>query len=272
MITNKKVAVKKIFDQLGREVEVPFPPKRIISLVPSQTELLFDLGLDQEIVGITKFCIHPEDIFKVKKVGGTKNLNLDRIKILNPDLIIANKEENDEQQIKLLMQQYPVWISDIKSLEDAYQMIGIVGEMVNRKETAAALINDIKHEFRKISYLKKKTLVNTPTAGYLIWRNPYITVGNGTFINSMLELAGFTNVFIDRPRYPEIISKELIERSPQYLLLSSEPFPFKEKHMKELQALLPAAKILLVDGEMFSWYGSRLLKAPAYFSSINIDH
>jgi ABC-type Fe3+-hydroxamate transport system substrate-binding protein len=269
MTSDKIASAKKFYDQLGREIRIPFPPKRIISLVPSQTELLYDLGLDQEIVGITKFCIHPHDKCKTKaKVGGTKNININKINILVPDLIIANKEENDELQIKELIKSYPVWISDIKTLNDAYRMMETVGEMVNRKDKMIALVEQIKLEILNNQALQKESTSDVRNAVYLIWRHPYIVVGNDTFINTMVEVAGFTNVFIDKIRYPEITIDQLKERSPHYILLSSEPFPFKEKHQVEFQAEFPDSKVLLVDGEMFSWYGSHLLKAPSYFSTL----
>lgn len=279
------LTLQKSTDQLGREVQFLFPLQRIVSTVPSQTEFLFDLGLDDEISGITKFCVHPKNKFKEKiKIGGTKNLNLEKIKSLKPDLIIANKEENEETQIQELMSLYPVWISDVKTLDDAYKMMGKVGEMVGKKEKSAAIISQIKGNFSK--RIDKKNIQTPPieliqtlpklkincqshSAAYLIWQNPYMTVGTDTFINAMLEVAGFKNVIVNKSRYPEINVEELIEMSPQYILLSSEPFPFKQKHIEELQKKVPASKVLLVDGEMFSWYGSRLLKAASYFEQLH---
>ncbi len=250
-------------DQIGRIVELNKTPKRIITLVPSQTELLFDLGLDKEVVGITKFCIHPQEWFRNKKrVGGTKQLNLELIRSLKPDLIIANKEENNQVQLEILMNEFPVWISDIATLADAYWMIEQIGLITNRSEKAASIISGISNQFVKI-----KT-TSTASAAYLIWQEPMMTIGGDTFINEMMKYAGFINVFSNYKRYPEIIEADIKKLNPEFILLSSEPFPFKEKHFEQYRIICPQSKVVLVDGEMFSWYGSRLLKAPSYFTSL----
>lgn len=176
-------------DQLNRVVSLPAFPQRIISIVPSQTELLFHLGLDTEIIGITKFCIHPQSKFKaVAKVGGTKQLNIDQIKALKPDLIIANKEENERSQVKELMAIYPVWISDIHDLNSALEMIRIVGLLVNRETEARALYNDIISRFTHLLL----PALNLKVA-YFIWRKPYMVAGSGTFIDNMLQRCGLIN-------------------------------------------------------------------------------
>ncbi len=262
-------------DQLGREIEIIQTPKRIVSLVPSQTELLFDLGLQEEVTGITKFCIHPQNWFRTKaRVGGTKQLNIEKIRELQPDLVIANKEENVKEQIEELAKDFPVWISDVNNLQQALEMIAAVGEITHTKERAETIISQISANF--------SALVNNPSTkqeqqskqpsklrtAYLIWKDPYMTVGGDTFISDMLECAGFENIVAHQTRYPEIKIDELQNLNCELLLLSSEPFPFKQKHAEELQKQLPATKIILVDGEMFSWYGSRLIKAPAYFQQL----
>jgi ABC-type Fe3+-hydroxamate transport system substrate-binding protein len=250
-------------DQMNRKVELLSTPKRIISIVPSQTELLFDLGLDQEIIGITKFCIHPSDKFKQKlKVGGTKILNINLIKELNPDLIIGNKEENEKNQIEELMQSFPVWMSDIADLDGAMDMIEKVGELTGKFTEAVELIRSINLGFSKLQIQFKDLKV-----AYLIWRKPYIIAGKRTFIDDMLQKCGLINAF-DTERYPEIAVEQLKAATPDVVLLSSEPYPFKEKHIQEFKLLLPSAIIKLVDGELFSWYGSRLLHAPAYFEKL----
>lgn len=251
-------------DQTGRSVAIDSAPQRIISLVPSQTELLFDLGLSNEVAGITKFCIHPGEWFRSKtRVGGTKQIKIDAIHQLQPDLIIANKEENVKEQIEELQKHYPVWISDVNNLDDAYEMIAQIGLITGKQQAANEIIFRCKEQFTQLQTTdyKQKTI-------YLIWQEPYMTVGGDTFIHSMMEVAGFKNAYADKIRYPEITIDELRMANCQLLFLSSEPFPFKQKHIDELQIHLPATKIVLVDGEMFSWYGSRLLKAPAYFESL----
>jgi len=244
-------------------------PKKIISLVPSQTELLHYLGLENEVIGITKFCIHPLEWYRTKvKVGGTKIINFKTIQQLQPDLIIANKEENLKEEIESLQQLYPVHITDVNNLTEAYEMIKEIGKITKTFTKAKALIEKIKnnlHNFQSlISEKKPKTVC------YLIWKEPYMTVGSNTFINEMLEVAGFTNVFKDKLRYPQITLEELIEKQPDYIFLSSEPYPFKEKHIIELQKNAPelTAKMVLVDGEVFSWYGSRMLHSADYFKQL----
>src|SRR6185437_6810940 len=135
--------MKKAFtDMMGNKVVLNYPPRRIISLVPSQTELLYDLGLDGTVVGITKFCVHPNEWFRNKKrVGGTKTLHLNIIEELQPDLIIANKEENTREQIETLSTAYPVWVSNIQTISDGLDMIRKVGELVGKSTEAALLAN-----------------------------------------------------------------------------------------------------------------------------------
>ncbi len=252
-------------DQLNRKIVLHSHPIRIISLVPSQTELLFDLGLCDEVVGITKFCTHPNDWFRTKmRIGGTKNLNLKKIQILKPDLIIANKEENEESQINTLINDFPVWISDIRTLEDALVMIEEISCIVNKKKKGIELINKIILKFEILKAKKKKLI----SCAYLIWKNPIMTVGSDTFISEMMHYAGFKNIFSEKERYPQVTINELKSANPDVVFLSSEPYPFKEKDLSEFRKLLPVSEVFLVDGEMFSWYGSRLLKAPSYFSTV----
>jgi ABC-type Fe3+-hydroxamate transport system substrate-binding protein len=251
------------FDQMNRSVELSATPKRIISIVPSQTELLFDLGLDEEIIGITKFCVHPPDKIKLKsKMGGTKTLNINKIKKSNPDLLIGNKEENEKDQIEELAQYFPVWMSDISNLDDAVDMIRKVGQLVGRQENASQLSSAIMTAFDNLK-IKPSSL----EVAYLIWRKPYIVAGNGTFIDDMLKRCGFKNAF-EMTRYPEVFPAQIVDADPDLVFLSSEPYPFTDRHVTEFQALVPNANIQLVDGELFSWYGSRLLKAPEYFKQL----
>lgn len=251
-------------DQMGRTVTLPQLPQRIVSLVPSQTELLFDLGLEDRIVGLTKFCIHPKEKVKQKtRIGGTKNFKLDVIDELQPDLIIGNKEENYEEGIVALQAKYPVWMSDIYTLEDALEMISQVGQLTGTEAKAQELVQGIATGFEKL----KPAQPVIPTA-YFIWRNPYMAVGSNNCIDYMLQRCGFHNVLADQPRYPEISPEQLRDANPRLILLSSEPYPFQEKHFAEFQQICPEAEIRIVDGEMFSWYGSRLLKAPAYLQRV----
>jgi ABC-type Fe3+-hydroxamate transport system substrate-binding protein len=251
-------------DQTGRQIILKQHPARIVSVVPSQTELLFDLALGNEVVGITKFCVHPPEALKTKTVvGGTKNLNIEKIRSLKPDLILANKEENTRQQIDELVQEFPVWVSDVKTLDDAFAMIESTGELTDKISQANAVIQKITSGFAQLqtSNLKSQTI----TCAYLIWHQHIMSIGNDTFIHDMLHRCRFENVFSSSTRYPEISSIELSAANPEIIFLSSEPFPFSEKHIAYYQRICPAAKIILVDGQMFSWYGSRLQYAPEYF-------
>lgn len=236
---------------------------RIVSLVPSITETLFDFGLTaDEVVGRTKFCIHPANSVKnVAIIGGTKNLNIEKIKSLNPDLIIANKEENEKLQVEELMTDFKVWVTDVSTIEDNHQFISDLGTLLNKKELAQSLNERIAHIFT----IKKNPLPQK--VAYLIWKNPYMTVGNDTFINEVLENIGGENLFKDRKRYPEVTVEEL--KNADQVFLSSEPFPFQQKHIDELQKELPDKQMILVDGEAFSWFGTHLLQVEDYLRELS---
>lgn len=254
--------LKAFTDQMGREVMVPFPPRRIISLVPSQSEFLADLGLDDRVAGITKFCIHPESWFKDKpKVGGTKHFNFDAIEALKPDLIIGNKEENYLEGIRQLESRYPVWMSDVNTFDDALQMMVQIGQLTDRLQEAVSITDRIRDSLTGGSESCSLRVL------YMIWRNPWMVAGTQTFINDMLTRCGLSNV-VTIPRYPEISFEEIRKLQPDVIFLSTEPFPFSEKHVDELSVILPDARVELVDGEMFSWYGSRLVYAGTYFTSL----
>ncbi len=255
---------------MGREVRLGGIPTRIISIVPSQTELLADLGADEQVAGITKYCVHPESWRKQKTiVGGTKKLSFSAIRQLQPDLIIGNKEENSREDIELLQKEFPVWMSEVNDLEDALTMTGKIGEVVGKREKAAELSADIHARFQAFKLAAAPAVQrDLPSAVlYLIWRKPWMAAGKGTFIDSMLSTIGLENAMA-RMRYPRLKDDDIRAVAPATIFLSSEPYPFREKHINELNKLCPDSKIYLVDGEMFSWYGSRLLHAPAYFSSL----
>ncbi len=248
---------------LRRQITLPQAPQRIVSLVPSQTELLYDLGLGDRVVGITKFCVHPESWFREKtRIGGTKNVHFDRVAALKPDLIIANKEENDEAQVLALEALAPVWVSDIKTLSEALEMIRQVGAITGTADGAEAIANSIETAFQNLKGAPRRRTV------YAIWRDPWIWAGDDTFIADLMARGGWENALAGRPRYPEATLAEIAELQPEVILLSSEPYPFKEVHIAEVKAAIPSAEVQLADGEMFSWYGSRLLKAAPYLESL----
>ena len=253
----------KIIDQIGHAFFLEELPKKIISVVPSQTELLFDLGLGENVVGLTKFCIHPKEQTSTKiKIGGTKNLNIDKIRELRPDIIFANKEENTKAQIELLSGEFNVWTSDISNFESAIHMILMIGEVTGKLQEAEDITKRIRTLFDSPQLSIRKTCI------YLIWNRPIMTVGGDTFINDMLNSAGYLNMTENKKRYPTISETDIIELKPDLLFLSSEPYPYNQEHIKYYQIVLPNTQIILVDGELFSWYGSRMLHAPLYFSEL----
>ncbi len=256
-----------IFDQLEREIKLDHTPERIVSLVPSQTELLVDLGLEENIVGVTKFCVHPEHLRKIKKVvGGTKKVHYNKISALNPDIILCNKEENTPEMVKELEKICPVHVSDIISLEDAMEVIVQFGEIFGKTDISVSIVKNFNYDlskFRSIQKTPRKVI-------YLIWRNPWMAAGKDTFINTLLELNNWENVVHENDnRYPEIIIQDLEILNPDLVLLSSEPFPFKEKHIIEIKEHYKG-QVELVDGEYFSWYGSRLIPAIKYFEKLQM--
>jgi len=254
-----------IFDHLGRKLMLRNTPKRIVSLVPSQTELLLDLGLKDRLLGITKFCVHPKNLQNEKKVvGGTKSIHIDKIEALKPDIILCNKEENTKEMVTELEKIAPVHVSDISNTSDALQLIKEYGEIFRMPENAQNLVCSIENKIeilsKEIQHKKWKSCI------YLIWKDPYMAAGKDTFINELLQLNKLENK-IDENRYPSISKEQLIEYAPDLVLLSSEPFPFKQKHIEEIKSL--GLNAILVDGEYFSWYGSRLEKAMDYFKTLN---
>jgi ABC-type Fe3+-hydroxamate transport system substrate-binding protein len=256
-------------DQINRTIHLPRVPRRIISLVPSQTELLYSLGLEDSVVGITKFCVHPESWFHNKpRIGGTKAVDPARVDALRPDLIIANKEENDRFQVEALAARYPVWISNVTDLPDALAMIRSVGLITGKAQEAEAMAAAIATEFSSLPV----THPSSPRAAYMIWRNPWMAAGGDTFINNMLNYSGYINALAGRDRYPVVDLSTLAGPGCPTIFLSSEPYPFRQRHVDEIREVLPDADIRLVDGEFFSWYGSRLLYAPAYFRQLSPAH
>ncbi len=235
---------------------------KVISLVPSITETLFDLGLtSDEIIGRTKFCIHPQEFVNdVEIIGGTKNLNIEKIRALKPDLIIANKEENVKEQVEELMKDFKVLVTNVETLADNYDLIKQLGHLFGKDENA--LIFNLKTDEAFDIPKSEQSL----KVAYLIWKDPYMTVGGDTFISRILEELGFENLFKDQKRYPEVQLEDLKEAD--LILLSSEPFPFKEKHIVEIQNICVDQKMMIVDGEAFSWYGSHLAKCGKYYRNL----
>jgi ABC-type Fe3+-hydroxamate transport system substrate-binding protein len=236
---------------------------RIVSCVPSISELVafFD---SSQLLGRTKFCTEPLSISGVSTIGGTRNLNSDIIRSLKPDIILAVREENQKDQIEQLMEEFNVIVFEIESVSDALQMIITVGRLMERDDLAKCLIREIQDGFRKLDFNVKIPVL------YLIWDSPVMTVGGDTFIHNMLSRAGFRNVFEHRKRYPVVDLETYIEEEPQIILLSSEPYPFQEKHLERFQKRFPHSSVVLADGSFFSWYGNRMTQFPDYV--LNIRH
>ena len=236
-------------------------PTRIISLVPSQTELLFDLGLDAEVVGVTRYCLYPHDkTDKRVKIGGTKKFQFEVIDKLQPDLIIGNKEENYPEGIRKLQEKYPVWMSDIATLEDALLMIWGIGDLVNKGENARQIISEIRINIDNLENYSPLNVV------YFIWKNPYMVAGGNTFITNMLYKCGLINIFSSIASYPKINLDQIADA--ELILLSSEPYPFNQQDIEFFKNKYPDLPVLLVDGTMFSWYGSRLKYVAAYYRTL----
>lgn len=228
-------------------------PQRIISLVPSLTELVIDLGLQKTLVGRTRFCVHPTDqVENIPIIGGTKNPRLDTIRNLDPDYIIANKEENRPEDIKALAKDFEVNVTQIATIEDALITIHELGNKFNTLVKAENLISNIQKA------LEDRPQVSKLNTAYLIWKDPWMTVGRDTYIHDIMDHWKLPNVFADQKRYPKITLETIKKENPDLILLSSEPYPFKEKHLAQIEEACPASRVLLVEGEWFSWYGSRM--------------
>lgn len=251
----------KLRDNLGAPILLSSKPQRIVSLVPSLTETLVDAGLKNQLTGITKFCVHPKGLRQeIKVIGGTKNPRIKDILNLKPDLVFANKEENREEDINELKKFTQVYVTDIKNNQDILDFLRMLN-VVFKTDACFELLQKIQN---LPIYPERKKI---PTC-YLIWKDPWMTIGKDTFIHSMMEKYGFQNICSDSVRYPIISFEQIKAHQTKIVMMSSEPYPFKEKDKEELHKLLPRTIIILVDGEMFSWYGSRLLLADTYLNNL----
>ncbi len=251
-------------DHLGRRVVFHHPPTRIVSLCPSLTETLFALGLDDRIVGRTVYCTRPSDkVQTVPTVGGTKDVDPQAVAGLSPDLIVAQKEENARAIVEDLSRSCPVYVVSVESYHDALRTIADLGDITGHREQASRLVANVKGRFADLASIQPKRVA------YLVWNEPYIAAGSKTYIDSLLAMCGLTNVCKSpRSRYPKLTPDDLEALAPEVVMLSSEPFPFDESHVDELRTLLRGAAVLLVDGELMSWYGPRMLDTPAYLARL----
>lgn len=255
----------KVTDDLGTTLIFPRSPDKIVSLVPSLTETLVAAGLKSSLAGITKFCVHPKELLKeIDVIGGTKNPRIDAIISIKPDVVFANKEENRLEDITELKQHTQVYVTDISSHQDVVSFVYNLYMIFNTSEC--------KHLMNQIKNLPDYTNRKKISTCYLIWKNPWMTVGKDTFVHHMMEKYGFKNVYETEVRYPEISLESIQVLKPKIIMLSSEPYPFKEKDKQELLLYFPDTTIIQVDGEMFSWYGSRLLEADQYINEVYFNH
>jgi ABC-type Fe3+-hydroxamate transport system substrate-binding protein len=256
------MTTRPAIDMLGRSLVVPECPERVISLCPSQTETLFELGLEGRVVGSTRYCIHPAHAVAAStRVGGTKRVDLEMVRRLAPDLIIAEKEENPREMVEALSEIAPVYVTEVVDPPSALAMIRRLGELTRTEARASELIREIDTAWSTLPRFSHPL-----RTAYLIWRKPWMAVGPTTYIDSLLSAGGLDNVFGNAgaggPRYPEFTLEQLVERRPELVLLSSEPYPFKDQHVDELRSVLPGARVVLTDGEPWSWYGSRMRSFP----------
>ncbi len=248
-------------DDRGFPLDLAGPPQRIISLVPSLTETLVDLGVEDRIVGLTKFCIHPDHLRRERtRVGGTKGVRVDVILDLQPDLVIANIEENDAQDIMALeIAGVPCWVCNVRTVERAFRLLADLGELVGAAERG----REMEAEARRIWESGRETAPSLDLRiAYAVWRNPWMWAGSDAYIQSVLRWWGWSP-WPEDTRYPELDLDAVRQAGVDEVFLPSEPFPFKAAHKAECEGL----DARLVDGEMFSWYGSRMLHVPRYIAS-----
>jgi ABC-type Fe3+-hydroxamate transport system substrate-binding protein len=255
---------RTVRDQLGRQVTFCYPPRRIVCLCPSLTETLFALGAGPRVVGRTVFCVHPPaDVTAVPTVGGTKNVDIPALLNLRPDLVIAAQEENRRPDVEKLAEHAAVYVVDVRSVPDALGVIQTLGNLTDCAGPAADLIERVSQRFGGLRRAAGQRVA------YLVWREPYMAAGRATYIDALLRQIGLQNAAGDRPeRYPRLSPAELRALAPEVVLLPSEPYPFDETHCAELTAIVPNARLLLVDGELLGWYGARMLAAGDYLDDL----
>ncbi|MDM1046415.1 ABC transporter substrate-binding protein [Myroides sp. 1354] len=257
-------------DQLGREHRFEQSPKRIVSLVPSLTETLFDLGLEDELVGITTACMHPYQLRVTKtSIGEPKKVDIEQIQLMQPDVVVASPTENTMEDIERLQAICPVWLVDVRTMDQNFQLIELLGQLFNKRTEARKWMD-------KISFGQKDLMDFVSErpgfkVAYFIGKDPFVVAGEGTFIQELLELNKFENVYADRVElYPEVeIKKIRIQGDPELVFLPSMPYAFQEEDAFEIGRFTHHGKTIFVEGEMFSWYGTRVCKAFDYFKQIH---
>jgi ABC-type Fe3+-hydroxamate transport system substrate-binding protein len=251
---------------------LPMPPERIVSLVPSLTEALFAFGVGERVVGRTRYCLWPpRGVGRVAKVGGTKKVDVQRVLSLEPDLIVAVREENSREDVEGLMGAgVEVFVGAPETVEDATTMLRELAERVGASgELAGAVLGPIERVYGR---LRAEQPADPRRVFVPIWRDPYMSVGSDTYVHDVLKTCGGENVCGDRTRYPIVKLEEVEEMAPEVVLLPDEPYPFSAEDLPEFYGLdVPAARsdrIHLVDGKLLTWYGPRMASSLTQLATL----
>lgn len=260
----------QLVDAVGVEHGPARPSARIVSLVPSITELLFDLGLESQIVGRTTFCVHPTGrVDKVKRVGGTKKVKLDTLRGLYPTHVIVNIDENTRALVDEIAHFVPhIIVTHPIEPRDNLNLFRLLGGIFDRAQTARRLCRDFELAYNIL--VDSARHLPTRRVLYLIWKSPWMTVSKPTYISRMLSLVHWETVaHVPETRYPEVTFSDDLFATTDIMLFSSEPYPFKQKHVEAFRHMFPAVNrtLSLIDGEMISWYGSRAIPGLKYLSA-----
>jgi hypothetical protein len=239
---------------------------RIVSLVPSITELLFDLGLGAEVVGRTAWCIHPRAALAVPKVGGTKDVDLERVRALSPTHVIVNVDENRRETYEALREFVPnVLITHPLAPRDNLELYRRIGETFDRQAEADALCARFETAWAALRAAPDPPDTNVLL---LIWQEPWMTVSRDTYVSRTLATIGWQTLPLESAaRYPVVEGTAAWLEAVDLVLLSSEPFPFRERHVAAAATLAPGRPVQLIDGEMISWYGTRAIHGLAYLAA-----
>jgi ABC-type Fe3+-hydroxamate transport system substrate-binding protein len=257
----------RLVDAVGTRHTPARREARIVSLVPSITELVCDLGLAEQLVGRTGFCVHPREVVRrIPKVGGTKDVDLDRLRALRATHVILNIDENKEEDARSLAEFVPeLIVTHPLAPLDNLALYRLIGGIFGREDRAEALCGEFEAAYAALQSAARGFPPDRVL--YLIWKNPWMTVSRDTYVSRMLALVKWETVPAERgDRYPEIQLDSGVLDGADAVLLSSEPYPFRERHVAELRAepLLAKKRIALIDGEMTSWYGSRAIEGLGY--------
>jgi len=253
----------RVQDDLGDELSLDRLPNRIVSLVPSVTETVIDLGAAKRLVGITNYCVHPAEVVSnISKVGGTKGFSLDKIDDLKPDLIGANKEENRKHQIDKLRESYPVFVTYPRTVDGAIKMVLDLGTLTGTSPRASKFASKCRH---LLESMDPATVAKSLRTACMIWRDPWMAAGYDTYMRELLECVGFNTVFDEgEDRYPETTLSTIAQREPDVIMLPNEPYEFGTSDKNEVDAFLEEqgskARTLLVDGSYLTWFGTRTIK------------